>query len=498
MPDFNEHHNLWLGDAYTYLLNGALELLSRFSSYCTENQERTLLEAVIELFSNDYLEHRRAESLLDHLWTHLSAEVKASYFSKLIHIEPRGMATDNYRNALYITSGIEHTISGALRFRNVLISEEFINHLLKREETNEIIQKMNFEKLIELYDFGKMTKQQEQRFCELLWSNISQKTGLPNLPDRYMSAFLELPKPEDISVKEKIREVLLGDQWLASDKGNASYVMGLDYRPLNEIRFFCDYYENQGLYCWSEEEGRLLIRRIGEYWDNKKCFFEQRAPYDDIRTEENQCREVVQLAVMSVIGATDTDNKLLLFLCNSREILQPFFTVDLWTEEGVFEPDWVVDQISTALVGERSFFIVNLQVAYLLIRRHLLPEYAEEKLVQKLCDLSVCGDDKSMKETIIILYNLIYLRELRISASIEAALRRILLFIADKYDYVSIEDDTVMKGRILLRESCARLAAGLIRFYDSLCPEKWAEIAIWKDICEGNDFNIVRKAFKDC
>ncbi len=60
----------------------------------------------------------------------------------------------------------------------------------------------------QLYTWGKLTREQEVAFGELLWSKLNEDTQLPDLEQYYFFVFMKWPHPEEIDPLERIKRVL--------------------------------------------------------------------------------------------------------------------------------------------------------------------------------------------------------------------------------------------------------------------------------------------------
>jgi len=160
-----------------------------------------------------------------------------------------------------------------------------IDWLLKRirGESGQARQKP-IERLIGVYRTGLMSTAQAKTFGEVLWEDLSPDK-LPDLPRLYVSAFLDLPSPENVGVEANVKRCILAlpmvnyvkrnaDGSVVSSVVNSSQRLLVEAprasRPLSQL-------SNRTVGCvdWTLQEAFQLLLKVKVWWENDKIAIER-------------------------------------------------------------------------------------------------------------------------------------------------------------------------------------------------------------------------------
>ncbi len=160
------------------------------------------------------------------------------------------------------------------------ISEK-INELINIAKNNlHIARERAITRIAKLYNLHLLDNNQIQEFGEALWKSVDSENGLPIDTPFYFFAFINLPSPEEIDPKLKIKEYLLKNNFeplfniSPAKDGKISKLFSpgtkdvYAYNLLNSTR---PLFEDGNIFLdWTIDEINLIAQKVITYWDTWK------------------------------------------------------------------------------------------------------------------------------------------------------------------------------------------------------------------------------------
>ena len=105
----------------------------------------------------------------------------------------------------------EYELSNPL-YRKAHLEPKIIKAIFNIGKQQKINRTSVLARMGQLYTWGKLTKEQEVAFGELLWSKFNEDTQLPDLEQYYFFVFMKWPHPEEIDPVERIKKIFISEK----------------------------------------------------------------------------------------------------------------------------------------------------------------------------------------------------------------------------------------------------------------------------------------------
>lgn len=499
--EFGNHTSWYKQDLYTYALLNTVELLKRLAAYCAPYQYNSLMQILIALLqTNCLVEYRKIDELVNCFCKYIPEYKKAEYLNDFVKlpIEERYIHGKEYQ--VEILNILNHNENTRNFFRNAMIEDNVVDDLIKRHCVSEFERRTIIERLMMLYEFDKLNSRQKKVFTEILWENISEEKGLPELPNRYMFAVLSLPHPDGVDILERVKGNLLNSDWAQKlDKNGYSMFMG-NVVYFHEIIGLCKYCKKNNIICWTKEEATILISSLLSYIKTKqdKLKLEQETDWSISREFEKRF-EKIQEVIVEVLRVTDDIDMELKENINStfREIYgDSLVWIYLRGALSLDETHLLQQAVLDALYSGENITMAMKATEYILLNHVFENEQLHDFLLQVLRLVRV-GREKGLASLLIILHNVFYSSDIEFSQSELYEIDEILLSVDSQYRYNKCSTEEMAKSYVLVRMCCAKLAYEVHNYFLKHNMSELPGTMLWKKICEGQEFAEVKNSWVD-
>ena len=151
----------------------------------------------------------------------------------------------------------EYELSNPL-YRKAHLEPKIIKAIFNIGKQQKINRTSVLARMGQLYTWGKLTKEQEVAFGELLWSKLNEDTQLPDLEQYYFFVFMKWPHPEEIDPLKRIKKSFI------SEKVSSKWKEDIRGRNFTEISYWEQlavwnrYYVDE----WSAKEKKMVFGTV--------------------------------------------------------------------------------------------------------------------------------------------------------------------------------------------------------------------------------------------
>lgn len=503
MYEFKKHTGISRQDQFSYLLENGLELLCRLAACSAPHQQGELLKIVAELMNeNCIMEFGGMDRLITYVFQYVPESKKAEAMSMFLETVILQRTPIGRKSQVDVFELLNRNESATHYFEEAYVDEGCIEELLDRRIQSPAEDRIRLERLIELYRFRKLSDEQIRRFSGLLWQRRSEKNGLPDIPDRYMFSFMELPVPEGVDVLGLIKEALRKWQWREQLDGDGHSITMGNVRYFDEIKGLCDYFIRKEQIGFSGEEAYTMIKDFEEYWQaNKARVGKETTEREELEREFTRRFEKMQAVIASLLkccGQAKADE--------IKECVTRLYTdmhasgiasvnVKLLVGNAQEQAECVEEILDTLYRGEKT--AAALGGAYDILTAHLLEPEAEADFLMQMLRIARTGREKGLASLLAVIHNLFYSQKMNFSETALKEIGKVLENIRCRFVYEECADEKQTKNTILVRHFAALLASRVRRY----CREKavWEppSVEAWQKICAGDEFMDVKNAWME-
>lgn len=468
------------------------ELLIRFMSRCPENLQQKALRLVRKLMEDENLpvSFPMAELMIGVL-QNVSEKQKAKmlehmlqtriYEHKTLHGHGDGIDVfDCY---------FSKTDIGSLK-QYCVIDPDVISELLQYTWKTDYEWRTKVIRLSVLDEHGLLNLEQEQLYAKLMWSKVSEKSGLPVLPNLHLFAYEQLPCIDASvpvrSVKSYFLNQRLKDQF--QDKEGCNFTMG-DIPYLDELILLC---ENVKKDYWSEEEAGDILKNITEYWKILKKKYEVCTADNQIQHEYGKrAKKMIEAAA----GICQNISANLDMECKSElnQMIQEMQQYGISTKEleiQVSEDGLLLQQIKNEMCSVDDKLAVGaLSAAYSYIRKHAKKQGSQE-LFDEMIKILRYHKQPGLISAVWLFHNLAYIQNPILDSENLTKLDECLQELA-----VTIRPDRSracglrMKDILSVRRACAALAFQMYHMDETHAGKG---VLLWKELVVKEEINVVK------
>lgn len=500
MYDFKNHIEWGKQDLYTYALNNSIELVQRLASYCATYQYAELMQVTIELLKENCVNgYGKMDQFVECIMRYVPEQVKAGYVKAILQLPIVKRSIHGSEHQIEVLEFMNHHENTTVVFGQADISKREIDKLLNRRCIDSFQKKVVLERLMMLYQWGYLNDAQQRQFRDMLWSKVSEVTGLPVLENRYMFSCLTLPRPEDINVLSLIKKNLLETDWLDHVDQNGISMIGGKVTAFHEILGVCNYCKKEKIFCWSKEEAAILVERLLDYIvNNVHRLQEEKHMSWGIADEFSKRFAMIQRVIVDILSTTEDD------LLELKEKVQCTFSEVYANEE-----EWMYLYVATAtpeevrshmmklfnqLYGGRNWES-GLRASEYLLNTHVLSEDEEHEFFNKLLWLAKACRESGYASLLITLHNCFYSDVCKFTALELAEIEEVLDNARRTFVYDKCNSEKEMKNYVLIRASSAKLAYAVHCYCKRNEIEELDAVARWRKICESEEFTEVRNGW---
>ena len=481
------------GSIVSHMSDNAPELLMRLMSRCPENFMKKALLLLKKLMEDEELPIDYPMSkLLIAIMKQVSEKQKARMLGTMMDT-----AICEHRMLHGHADGIDlfdyyfcKTDIGENR-RFCQVEDSTVEWLLEPSEKADYAWRTKVTRLEVLDDLGLLTDQQQKAYAQLLWSHVSEETGLPMLTNYHLWAFEKLPCVNPsipvLSVKGYFLNQNLRDQF--EDENGWKITMG-EISYLDELIVLCQNVEPD---YWKPEEVARILDTILDYWSILQSKVCGNSLYFDIWSEyRGRAQKMIQgvAAVCgNLSGAIETEQieKLRIMSEEMRKIGHGVSTKEVDLILGL-DPDILTEIQEEICSADAGLVAGALRAAFQYIRKN--PEGTEaQEMLDAIFETLHYRKMPGLTSALWVLHNLVYEECPIMKAQNCVALDHYLLEIAGVIAPDKEMCKLRMKDILSIRKACAALAYEL---YHRNILSDGPGVLEWKRIISGEEVNEVK------
>lgn len=503
MYEFKKHTGVLRQNQFAYLLENGVELLCRLSAISAPHQHGELLEIVAELMNENCItEFGGMDRLISYVFQYVPESKKADSMNLFLETVILQRTPIGRKSQMDVFEMLNRNESTSHYFEEAYVDEGCIEELLERRIKSPAEDRIRLERLIELYRFRKLSKEQSRRFATLLWQHRSEKSGLPDIPDRYMFSFLELPAPEGINVLVLIKEALRNWQWKEQLDGDGHSITMGNIRYFDEIKGLCDYFIRKEQIGFSGEEALAIFKDFEAYWqENKARVGKTGLEREELEREFVRRFEKMQAVIASLLKCCDetkSDEIRECVTCLYADMHASGVTavnVKLLVGNAQEQAECVEEILDVLYGGEKT--AAALGGAYDILTSHLLPPEAEEDFLMQILRIARTGKEKGLASLLAMIHNLFYSQKISFSEKVMKEVGKVLETIHCRFRYEQCDDEKQTKNTVLIRHFAALLASRVRCYCKVKIIAEPASVGEWHRICRGDEFMDVKNAWME-
>ncbi len=503
MYEFKKHTGISRQDQFAYLLENGVELLCRLAAYSAPHQQEELLKIVAELMNeNCIMEFGGMDRLITYVFQYVPESKKAEAMTLFLETAILQRTPIGRKSQVDVFELLNRNESTTHYFEEAYVDEGCIEELLERRIKSPAEDRIRLERLIELYRFHKLSEEQTGRFSGLLWRRRSEKNGLPDIPDRYMFSFLELPAPEGVDVLGMIKEALRKWQWREQLDGDGHRITMGSVRYFDEIKGLCDYFIRKGQIGFSGEEAYTMIKDFEEYWQaNKARVGKEATEREELEREFIRRFEKMQAVIASLLKCCGEAKGEEIKECVTRLYTDMHasgiasINVKLLVGNEEERANCVEEILDILYSGEKMASALG--AAYDILTSHLLDPEEEEDFLMQMLRIARTGREKGLASLLAVIHNLFYSQKMSFSETALKEIGKVLENIRCRFLYEECADEKQAKNTILIRHFAALLASRVRRYCRQEAVLEPPNVEAWHKICAGDEFMDVKNAWME-
>ena len=371
------------------------------------------------------------------------------------------------------------------------VEQSTIVWLLKPAEKADYTWRTKVMRLETLDSLGLLEVEQRRAYARLLWSYVSESTGLPMLTNLRLWAYEKLPCVDDSvpmpSVKGFFLNRRLRDQF--EDEEGWKITMG-EIPYLDELIWLCQNVEKD---YWKREEAEQILETILDYWGILKERVSGETEYSRIWTEYRGRAQKMVRGASEVYGnlTTNTSAEMMKRLKKMtgeiREVGHGVSTKELELMLGA-DCETLAGVREDLRSGESTLVIGALLAAFQYILSN--PEKMEaQEMFEDILQIFRYRKMPELASALWMLHNMVYEECPILNESNCAAIDRCLLELEHAIKPDNESCSLRVKDILSIRKACAALAYQL--YHRNVAPGG-AGVLAWKEIASGDEVNDVR------
>lgn len=371
------------------------------------------------------------------------------------------------------------------------VEQSTIEWLTEPSEEGDYTWRTKIMRLEVLDDLGLLSAEQRQAYARLLWSHVSEETGLPMLTNLRLWAYEKLPCVDAAipapSVKGYFLNRRLRDEF-ADEQGWKISMGEIPY--LDELISLCQNVEEG---YWKPEEAEKILENILDYWDILQVKVNSTTEHSRSWSEYRRRAQKMVRGAAAVCGnlttaiGSEVTGKLMQMTEEMRQIGHGVSTKELELMLGA-DADTLAGIREELRSGEPSLAVGALLAAYQYIRKNPKEVEAQEMLDDVLQILRY-RKMPGLVSAVWIFQNLVYEECPILNEQNCAAIDNCLLDLADVIRPDNESCDMRVKDILSVRKACAALAYQL--YHRNVAPDGPGVLA-WKALADGDEVNDVK------
>lgn len=479
------------GNLITRIQENVPELLIRFMSRCPEPQQQNAMLLLKKLMEDEELPIAfPMASLMLGILDRVSEKIKAQMFGVML-----GTAICEHKTLYGHGDGLD-LFDYYFRKKDLGPWKQYcaaepsvVDRLLEHGSDTLYVWRTKVMRLDVLNELGLLNDNQRWSYGELIWSRVSERTGLPDLPNMHLFAYEILPCVDPAipvrSVKGYFLNQRLCDQW--GDKDGCRLTMG-EVAYLDELILLC---QNMDRNYWSMEEAETLLQNILEDCETLKEKW-MHASENGFMKEEYRQRLGKMVRAMAAVCRNVTaplEEALNSRLNKMVEELQPLGISTKELEVQITNDSALVDRIIEEMRSPDSGLTAGaLSAAYVYMEKHPLHPEAR-RLFDELLAILRYRKNPGLVSAVWVLHNLAYMKSAVLCSENMEAVDKELERLAEA---IQLDQDTRglrVKDILNIRRACMALAFQLYHWDDRYAGQG---VCNWKELAAGNEVNEVK------
>lgn len=493
------------GNAYTHVLMNGLEILRRFVSVSSFIQQKKLVMLMCKLIDADIVhEIRVMDEWIKQVMGVIDEKIKAQYLNEFLMSSTKDRYHIKDDRVVDPFEVISSSVLAKKYYEEASIDSILIDKLIERAKESEEDRRAIVPRLNKLHEWNLLSKEQLQGFCELIWNNIDEKTGLPNYNQYYAAVFVDWPAPKDVDVATLLRNYIMNPDWYEHLKST-----GIEAVTMGTSRIFDEINCLNGLYpnFLSFKDKEIILGYFVDYWTTGKEAFE-RNENKGFYLEEFLDR---YQALEKVIGGFSIDSEqieesLRMSLKKMLDEMRDYGINTLEAQSVLCKEGDILRKLGQNIINqfysdEKGVIHDATNAAENIIKRWPESEVSKQLLLEQI-RLIRYGRQPGLHYFFVTIHNLAYLDKLHLSDDLIRLLNKALVECAQhtSYDKLKNKTEKEIKEYINLRCACARTAYQLSKHFTESRNFSCVEgVEMWKKICIGsnskNEFAEVKRAW---
>lgn len=386
------------------------ELLRRFSCRASKPQQERLLLLLRELMERDYLppSFPMAQLCLD-FSGQISEQIKVKMLNEMLQTKiVEHKSWHGYREAIDIFDCYFKKEDIGPLISNCCVDAAVVEELMSIPAEYGYEWKTKVARLHVLYENGFLSEAQKVAYAKLVWSFVSENTGLPMLDNLHMFAFDQLPCVDERIPAHSLKNWFLSQNLtlLFQDEDGCKGTMG--YIPfLQELTLLCDKSEPG---YWSEEEAECLLDKVLNYWSTLRRLWSKDFLHE-MRWNEYNMRAIRMVetvaAVLRNVGSVSAEREEMLL-----QMAREMNTFEVSTKEIEIQiskdPDLVRRIISDMASEEHNITVGAITAAYEYIKAHPDNTVNAQSLLDELFRIIRYCKIPGLSSALYTVHNLLY------------------------------------------------------------------------------------------
>ena len=486
---------------YTSIVASGIPILERMCAVLDYVQQGKMIDLMIRLIEENAVKDQRLlNQFISSVMNQTADYIKRTKINALLTCSMK--ERENILGVVQLDPFdvfTEYELSNPL-YRKAHLEPKIIKAIFNIGKQQKINRTSVLARMGQLYTWGKLTREQEVAFGELLWSKLNEDTQLPDLEQYYFFVFMKWPHPEEIDPLERIKKSFI------SEKVSSKWKEDIRGRNFTEISYWEQlavwnrYYVDE----WSAKEKKWFLELfIGCCSDMVKYWKESKYDFQFTFSKWHMKMMIRAIASFGRNGWKGTNPVQSKKLCT---LLKEFYDEGIysWEVEAMFLADEKVpafmNEMLELMYETESDMVFSATMAVEKCLETIMDQQLKENTLLELFNLIKARKEPGLEYFLMIIHNIFYRTNSRFPSKIMKGVSQVLRLV-EKYTRINFQISTQeeFKENIKVRKQCATLAFLIYRFENTFyegqhCPE----VEEWKNICTGEKAENEFAEVKNC
>lgn len=486
---------------YTSIVASGIPILERMCAVLDYVQQGKMIDLMIRLIEENAVKDQRLlNQFISSVMNQTADYIKRTKINALLTCSMK--KRENILGVVQLDPFdvfTEYELSNPL-YRKAHLEPKIIKAIFNIGKQQKINRTSVLARMGQLYTWGKLTKEQEVAFGELLWSKLNEDTQLPDLEQYYFFVFMKWPHPEEIDPLKRIKKSFI------SEKVSSKWKEDIRGRNFTEISYWEQlavwnrYYVDE----WSAKEKKWFLELfIGCCSDMVKYWKESKYDFQFTFSKWHMKMMIRAIASFDRNGWKGTNPVQSKKLCT---LLKEFYDEGIysWEVEAMFLADEKVpafmNEMLELMYETESDMVFSATMAVEKCLETIMDQQLKENTLLELFNLIKARKEPGLEYFLMIIHNIFYRTNSRFPSKIMKGVSQVLRLV-EKYTRINFQTSTQeeFKENIKVRKQCATLAFLIYRFENTFyegqhCPE----VEEWKNICTGEKAENEFAEVKNC